>query len=109
MSKNKNKFKKSKKRHQTQPITSKPMAPISTDTKDSEEEILEVEAETTAETPSEYDTDQYDYVKHDIKKILIIMVSIIILLFGFYYLGLKTTALDTLGNWIYKILNIQTL
>lgn len=54
-----------------------------------------------------YDTDKYDHVKKDVKKITIILGSIILLLFGIYFLSLKTTYLSTAGNWIYKILNIQ--
>lgn len=73
-----------------------------------EVESLGVEAEKEEETePDIYMSDKYDHVKKDIKKILIIMLSIFIILFGVYYLSLKTTYLASIGDWIYKILNIQ--
>lgn len=54
-----------------------------------------------------YMTDKYEHVRKDVKKILLIMSSIIIVLIATYFLNQKTTYLTSLGNWIYKILNIQ--
>jgi uncharacterized membrane protein len=108
MSKKKNKFKKSKRHHlQDQPIK-KQMSAV--EVKNNSPIVESSASDKVIEAPLDhYDTQKYDYVKHDIKKILIIMVSIIIVLFAFYFIELKTTILDTIGNWIYKILNIQTL
>lgn len=108
MSKKKNKFKKTK-RHQLQEQPIRRQEPVA-DAKNDSPVFESFAPEKVVESVSDhYDTQKYDYVKHDIKKILIIMGSIVIILFGFYFLGLKTSLLSTLGNWIYKILNIQTL
>jgi hypothetical protein len=74
------------------------------------EEIESMENERIAEKETEpdiYMSDKYDHVKRDVKKILLIMFAILIVLFLTYYVSLKTTYLSSLGNWIYKILNIQ--
>lgn len=55
-----------------------------------------------------YNTDKYDHVKKDVKKILVIMASIIILLLITYFVSLKTHYLNSLGDFIYRITNIQT-
>jgi len=109
MSKKKNKFKK---KHQAQHNI--PSAPRDT------EKILSPEGELLEEVldkrpdmiePEDmhdaYKTDQYDHVKKDIKKILIIMVIIIVALIGIYILSMKTSILSSFGDWVYKILNIQ--
>lgn len=109
MSKKKNKF-KTNKRHHSPEQAPKAISPKTVIDSGTDSLILESSPEQNVDiAPDHYDTQKYDYVKHDIKKILIIMGSILIVLFAFYFIELKTTILDTTGNWIYKILNIQTL
>ena len=62
--------------------------------------------ETVANDP--YQTEHYAYVRHDIKKILLIILAALILLTGAYFISTKTTIFTTFGDWMYKILNIQT-
>lgn len=51
--------------------------------------------------------EEFKYVRGDVKKILVLMAIIVLLLIGLYYLDIKTSYLANLGNWFYKILNIQ--
>lgn len=51
---------------------------------------------------------EYSYVKKDVKKILMVIGSIFALLFVAYYLSLKTPIFDSMGDWLYNTLNIQT-
>jgi len=53
--------------------------------------------------------DKYGYVRKDIKKILIIMTILVLLLIVSLFVELKTDLFKDFGNWIYKVLNIQTL
>ena len=110
MSKKKNKFKK-KKAHRLGAIAVSTQAvEIANPISESLEESFDHAPSPVIqeEKPDAYKTDKYAHVKVDIKKILIIMAIIILVLFGVYVLSLKTTILDSFGNWIYKILNIQT-
>lgn len=109
MSKNKNKKFKRK-------IQSNPSSPINTTTSreiSSTEANSDIQSEQKTEIVSEkkdhdfYATDKYHHVKKDVRNILIIMISIIIVLIGTYFLSNKTTVLSSISDWIYKILNIQ--
>lgn len=108
MSKKKNKFKKNK-RHSA-PITSIKRTVSSTN---KEDQLLEKRDDIVLEENTDIGTEdisnEYAHVQKDVKKILIIMSSIMILLAIIYYLSTTTPLLSSLGDWIYKILNIQTL
>lgn len=106
-----NKFKKKKHQFINASTSFKQTANISSDDGETEvtkENIDLEEIEAKDEKEEFYQTDQYAHVKKDIQKILIIMSSIIIVLFGVYYLSLKTSYLNVIGDWIYKVTNIQT-
>lgn len=51
---------------------------------------------------------EYAYVRKDVKKILIVMGSIIVLLIIAFIVNSKTTIFYSMGNWLYNMLNIQT-
>jgi len=112
MSKKKNKFKK--KKHHQQNIVAPQIESVKIASQENEPaKEIENNSPTPAlpEIPKEhesYSSDKYAHVKTDIKKILIIMAIIFLILIGIYILSFKTTFLNTFGDWVYKILNIQT-
>jgi len=117
MPKKKKKFNKFKKKHpgqRPQPVASQ-INQSSADTKEeaivfspdepesSEEKIAAPQEETDVPEAIE---NEYAHVKKDVKKILIIMLLIILLLVIIYIVSLKTALLSSLGDWVYKLLNI---
>lgn len=118
----KKKFKKKKhKKHGGRPNFSAPQpavavkpADIAVGTEIEEPEIVEEVKEEpkiakTADAiiPQEEEK-EYAYVRKDVKKIVIVMASIIALLIVAFIINSKTSAFYSLGNWLYKALNIQT-
>ena len=115
----KKKFKKKKnKKHGHQPIYAAQKPIISTtpaasqsvaDVADAPEIIEEKTPEPTTDAiiPAEEEK-EFSYVRHDVKKILIVMGSIIALLIIAFIINSKTTAFYSMGNWLYQALNIQT-
>ena len=75
-----------------------------------EPEVVEKVESKIAPMLEETDTEkkEYSYVRKDVKKILIVIGSIFVLLFVAYYLSLKTPIFNSMGNWLYNTLNIQT-
>jgi len=114
MSKKKNKFKRSK-HSQPQSQVAAPTISNAADLGNPEAKPLVHSSVTNASDSTKfepddfYQTNEYAHVRRDIKIVLALLAGIIILLFVIYYIGLKTTYLATFGNWLYKILNIQTL
>lgn len=117
MPKKKKKFNKLKKRHQSQPYQGVRATKIVTEQKDDnlDEQISSLSSESEGEIEESVSKDipasienEYAYVKGDIKKILLIFFSIIVFLIAIYIVDIKTTLLSSFGDWIYKILNIQT-
>jgi hypothetical protein len=49
----------------------------------------------------------YSYVKNDVIKIVIVLVSLAIIVVAIYFVQTKTPILQNLGNWIYKILDFN--
>ena len=118
MSKKKNKFKKKLNKRHERMFSDAPrksdVTPRTNESDDvaqinSEKEKVDVEVSKKEEEliPAE-DIAEYAHVKVDVKKILLIMTIIVVLLLVTYYIDLKTSYLNNIGNWIYKILNIQT-
>ena len=62
--------------------------------------------EKTEEDP--YELHQYDHVRKDIRKILFLLAVITVLFIGASVINSKTSALTSIGDWLYKIANIQT-
>lgn len=113
MSKKKNKFKKSKKRHSPQQninTPSRPQTEVSNAIDSRElEENREIQADNVDQEADDfYGTDKYNHVKKDVVKILIIMAAIVLVIVAVYILNSKTTIFTSFGDWVYKILNIQT-
>ena len=116
----KKKFKKKKnKKHSQQNVYSAPkptvaVAPeISSNVVEEQITTPEIVEEKTPEAvhdaiiPAEEEK-EYAYVRRDVKKILIVMGSIIALLIIAFVVNSKTTAFYSMGNWLYNSLNIQT-
>ncbi len=55
-----------------------------------------------------YKDQKYSYIKRDVIKVLVVLVALIILLFAIYFLDKTYSFLGPVGEWLYKILNIQT-
>ena len=70
-----------------------------------EEKIPEVARD--AIIPAEEEK-EYSYVRRDVKKILIVMGSVVALLIIAFIINSKTTIFYSMGNWLYSALNIQT-
>ena len=117
MSKKKKKFNKLKKKHQAQsfqnPQASK--TPIERNDTNLEAEVASLPSESENDIEESVSKDiptsienEYAYVKKDIKKILLIILSLVVILIAVYIVDLKTTLLSSFGDWIYRILNITT-
>ena len=57
---------------------------------------------------TEQDEAEFEHVKGDVKKILLLLFAIIVVLLVLYFVDNKTHYLSTVGDWFYKVLNIQT-
>ena len=113
----KKKFKKFKKKHshghQYQPPVQVSPAQVETQdappVKDKPIEVEKVEAKTAPMLEeTEAEKKEYGYVRGDVKKILIVIGSVFVLLIAAYFVNLKTPLFHTMGDWLYKALNIQT-
>lgn len=122
MSKKKNKFKK-KKSHKPSYTTFgniAPTAPAMTEQTVSTESVASTAENTMSEEiekkerlvpiyEAEADDPRYKAMRKDVQKILITFACLGVILAGAYFLDSKTTVLDSFGNWIYRIANIQVL
>lgn len=103
----KKKSKKFKKIKKQSPVDQ--MKPAQSGPETSNSELIEEIKESKVEDHNEaYLTKQYDHVRRDIKKVTLIMTLILLSVVGFYFLNDKTPYLTNLGDWIYKVANIQT-
>lgn len=50
---------------------------------------------------------QYQYVRRDVRKLMLTISLLVVLFVGAYFIGTKTSLWQTFGNWIYKIGNFQ--
>lgn len=115
----KKKFKKFKKKHSHHPQYVAPVeqsTPVQTEAVSDVSDALaniktaeKVEPKVAApEVETEAEKEEYSYVKKDVKKILIVIGSIFVLLFAAYYASIKTPIFNSMGDWLYNTLNIQT-
>jgi len=51
--------------------------------------------------------ERYLHVRKDVKKLLIVLGTLVIILIGTYFLGQKTTVLSSVGDWLYKLGNFS--
>lgn len=110
----KKKLKKLKKKKIVQPVSTVNMPDLANENVlDTVEREFAVDAPVTPEKAVSaedeiYLSDEYKHVKTDIRKILIVMAIIIIILFGLYFLDRNYGFLGRIGDYIYKISNIQS-
>lgn len=111
----KKKHKKLKRKHQHSGYIAPKPAPIAAVssaaemdvTPELEEKIIEkIEEETPAETG--YNDPMYKDEKKVVTQILLIILFLVLILIGVYFLNQKTTILSSFGDYLYRILNIQT-
>lgn len=111
------KFKKKKKSNQPHYVALVQTAvstPVDTEVMEApkdEPEVIKEKAESKTDPmleETEAEKKEYAYIKKDARKIAIVIGSIFALLFITYYLSLKTPVFDSMGNWLYTSLNIQT-
>ncbi|MEI6498715.1 MAG: hypothetical protein WCO23_02005 [bacterium] len=71
---------------------------------------LEMSISAKAITPDKYidSAAEYTHVRKDIRVILLTILLLAVLIVAVYFLGNKTSILTNFGDWIYKILNLQT-
>ena len=108
--KKKNKFKRSKRparpsSHNTSVIADTPIQAEPSNDSLSESDDQTAEIEKVIETPEE--DNRYEYVKKDVRKLIISILGLIVLAAIIYFLNQKFLFLQSLGNWIYKIANFQ--
>lgn len=53
------------------------------------------------------DDPQFSRIRKDVKKITMIMAVMAAILIGIYFLNKQTTLLEGLGDWLYRVGNIQ--
>lgn len=108
MPKKKNKFKKNKK-HQVENVTLATQSAMDADSSgELPENVIEANPQPIEEESDMYDVKEYEHVKKDVKKIVTITTIIVLILIATYLLSFKTSALSTFGDWVYRLLNIQT-
>lgn len=105
--KKKNKKFKKRNQHAPQPTRIENLEKAPTQ----EEELESVSSE--KEHSSQLDeyaelSEKYLYVKKDTKKLLAFIGLAAVFLVAFYLLDSKTSILNSFGDWIYRITNIQT-
>ncbi|MFA7244044.1 MAG: hypothetical protein WC080_02045 [Patescibacteria group bacterium] len=114
MGKKKNKKLKKKQHGNTAPqiITHPSTTPLAPTTEiDVTPEIEEkVEKEEVKEEKKNdgYDDPAYKDEKKIVVKILLTILLMVVILIVAYYVNQKTTILSSFGDWVYKLLNIQT-
>jgi len=77
----------------------------------SEPEVVEnVEGEQEEKNIYEeiYKNQRYSYIKKDVAKVLVVLLILVVLLFAIYFLDKSYSFLKPVGDWLYKIMNIQT-
>ncbi len=114
MGKKHNKFKKhgGVKHHPAQHQAA-PSARPESEIRSSEPEIQE--SNPKIQTPkSEIPTDEiallnekYAFVRHDVRKLMIVLTTLAIIFVATYFLNTKTTVLANLGNWVYRVTHIS--
>lgn len=70
--------------------------------------VVELSDNDTTKADDPYANKEYSHVKKDIRKILAIIGVLAVIFIGIFFLGQKTNALNSFGDWIYKVTNIQT-
>lgn len=120
--KKKNKFKKSKhgNKHTSHHAFSTanpapPIAPVIDKTVDNSlpdtipDTIKDNQTEETKEVVEvpEKEDNRYEYVKKDVKKIVLSILGLFVLMAIIYFLNQKFLFLQSFGDWIYKIANFQ--
>lgn len=111
MSKKKNK--KFKKSGGAKTISSVQQAPVLTTNSDAKADNIESTPARDIITEKEKDeiellNEKYLPIRKDVKKLLIVLAILAVLFVAIYFVGQKTTILTTIGDWLYKISNIQT-
>jgi hypothetical protein len=101
MGKKHNKFKK----HGTaKHITSAQTAPTSATYEVAESSVVPAEMSKPEKVDEmELLNEKYAFVRHDVRKLGIVLGSLVILFIATYFLNTHTTILTNLGDWIYKV------
>jgi len=55
-----------------------------------------------------YKDQRYSYIRKDVVKVLMVLLALIIILIAIYLLDKSYSFLGPVGDWLYKIMNIQT-
>jgi len=55
-----------------------------------------------------YKDQRYSYIRKDVIKVLVVLLILILILFAIYILDKSYSFLSPVGDWLYKVMNIQT-
>ncbi|MDO8443948.1 MAG: hypothetical protein Q7S80_00370 [bacterium] len=110
MGKKHNKFKKRQSAHQPHAARQETAQPVSTSTQEMADTLVEIKSSelSKAITPEKPDeiallNEKYAFVRRDVRKLIIVLGSLVLLFVAIYFVNTRTTLLTNLGNWIYKI------
>lgn len=51
--------------------------------------------------------EKYAFVRRDVRKLMIVLGSLVVLFIAIYFLNIKTEILVNLGNWVYRVTHIS--
>ena len=71
--------------------------------------VIEEKTSTPAESESIIDEPTKKLIRKDVQMIMFTLLGLALVLVAVRILGVKTPQIDTFGNWLYKITNIQTM
>ena len=100
----KKKKKKFKKKHLKPQAAS--LAPAE-DVLDNEVDAPVKKSQTTGDSSEDEKTDEYRYIRKDVRNVLIIMAIMLIVIFAAFIIDKNTTVFSQFSDWLFKITNIQ--
>lgn len=110
MGKKHNKFKKRQSAHQHHAAQRQTAQPVSTSTQEVADTLVEIKSSelSKAITPEKPDeiallNEKYAFVHRDVRKLMIVLGSLVVLFIAIYFINTRTTILTNLGDWIYKV------
>jgi len=108
MGKKNKKFKKTKHQNNLAELKSGNIAntPVRELTEDLEAKSEIIKKDATNNEEEELNR-QYDYVRRDVLKLGLVISILVLIFIAIYFVSLKTSLLQTAGDWIYQISHFQ--
>lgn len=51
--------------------------------------------------------EKYSYVRHDVKRLMIVLSALALIFVGLYFVSIKTNLFQIVGDWVYRVSNFQ--